>query len=81
MTDNGTDLIKQASESAALSLWHSYCDMKMRLEDANDRILELENALSLLLQEHDLYLLEGGPSSEAWDKAKSVLKQTDENHE
>lgn len=41
MTDNGSDWIKQANEMAALSLWHSYCDKKMELEDANDRIEQL----------------------------------------
>lgn len=41
MTDNGSDWIKQASESAALSFWHSYCEKKMELEDANDRIEQL----------------------------------------
>lgn len=69
-----TDYVKEAQ----LAMWSSYCDMKMSLEDANDRIFALENALSLLLQEHDLYLLEGGPSSEAWDNAKALLEQTDE---
>lgn len=42
MTDNGSDWIKQANETAALSLWHSYCDTKMELENANDRIEQLE---------------------------------------
>lgn len=78
LTDNGSDIFKQINESAALSLWHSYCDKKIELENANDRIETLESVLCLLLQEHDLYLLEGGPSSEAWDKARAVLEKTNE---
>jgi hypothetical protein len=40
---------KSIMESSGMALWSAYCDKKMELEDANDRIFALETALRNLL--------------------------------
>ena len=39
------EIKRQALESSGLALWSAYCDKKMELEDALDRIEALEAAL------------------------------------
>lgn len=42
-----SDELKDIMESSGMALWSAYLDKKMELEDANDRIEMLENALRI----------------------------------
>lgn len=50
MTENE---LKDIMESAGMALWSSYCDVKMELEDANDRIELLEKVITNILSQID----------------------------
>ena len=39
------DFVAEANAKSAAALWVAYCDKKMELEDAQDRIEKLEKAL------------------------------------
>ena len=43
------EIKRKALESSSIALWSAYCDKKMELEDAQDRIEALEAALRKLL--------------------------------
>lgn len=42
-----SDIERKALESSGLALWSAYCDKKMELEDAQDRIEALEKTLRI----------------------------------
>ena len=44
------EIKRKALESSGLALWSAYCDKKMELEDAEDRIEALEAAIRKLLE-------------------------------
>lgn len=43
--DDSEAIKQKALESSGMALWSAYCDKKMELEDAEDRIEHLEAAL------------------------------------
>lgn len=45
---------QKALESSGMALWSAYCDKKMALEEAEDRIVELEQVLRRALELHDI---------------------------
>ena len=44
-TTHKDDIMNKAVESSGMALWSAYCDKKMELEDAQERIEKLEAAL------------------------------------
>ena len=70
------EIKRQALESSGLALWSAYCDKKMDLEDALDRIEALEDALRLMLEADDYWLR--GNKENQWAhmmaNARSVAK-------
>ena len=50
------EIKRKALESSGIALWSAYCDKKMELEDAEERIEQLEHALRLMLEADDYWL-------------------------
>ena len=47
------EIKRKALESSGIALWSAYCDKKMELEDAEDRIELLERVLTEIISQID----------------------------